>query len=105
MHVFVTGSTGFIGSRVVDQCLAARHSVLGLTRSDEGVVALLAKGAKPLKDDSNDLPLMKTTAQSVDAVIHLAFHHDFSNYQASVQNDAALTTAFVEVRAHAPDVA
>lgn len=93
MRVFLTGATGFIGSRIVHELIAAGHQVIGLTRSDSGARALEAAGAAVHRGDLESPETLAAGADQADAVIHCAFDHDFTNFLANCEKDKRVIEA------------
>ena len=93
MRVFLTGATGFIGSRIVAELIGAGHRVLGLTRSDAGARRLEQVGAEVHRGTLEEPDSLARGAASADAVIHTAFDHDFSRFVANCEKDRRVIEA------------
>lgn len=87
MHVFVTGATGFVGSAVVRNLLAAGHAVTGLARSDGGAAALATMGARVHRGDLAEPEGFAAVAASADGVVHCGFTHDFTRFRENCEKD------------------
>jgi nucleoside-diphosphate-sugar epimerase len=96
MRVFVTGASGWIGTAVTDELLAHGQKVLGLARSDTAAAALQAKGASAHRGSLDDLDSLAAGAAAADAVIHLAFNHDFSDYAAAGRSEHAAVARMLD---------
>lgn len=99
MRIFLTGATGFIGSRIVPELLAAGHHVIGMTRSDEGARSLAAAGVEVHLGQLENPDSLRAGAAKADAVIHTAFDHDFSRFVANCEKDRQAILAMGSVLA------
>lgn len=70
MKILVTGGGGFLGSAISRQLLARGDQVVALQRSAASDLATL--GAKIVRGDICDLPLLLASAKGCDAIIHTA---------------------------------
>lgn len=99
MRIFVTGATGFIGSVLVPDLIQAGHQVLGMTRSQAGADKLSAAGAEVLHGNLEDLDSLRKGANDSEGVIHLAFSHDFSQFEKNAADERRAIAALGEVLA------
>src|SRR6478752_1155360 len=97
MRIFVTGASGWIGSAVTDELLAHDHDVVGLARSEQAGIALAAKGAVPHRGDLDDPESLAAAAKDADAVVHLAFKHDFTDYAGAGRSEHAAVQRMLDV--------
>lgn len=97
MKVFVTGAPGFIGSAVVADLLANNHTVVGLARSDASAEKVKSMGAEVHRGDIEDVGSLRSGAKAADGVIHLAFVHDFTDFERCCKIDRDAITAMAEM--------
>lgn len=100
MRVLITGATGWVGSMVTRELVAAGHEVVGLVRSEDQARTLAASGGEPLSASLADIDILKAGADAADAVIHTAFGRGLGQpavFAASARQDRLAIEAFGEV--------
>lgn len=81
MHALVTGSSGFIGSHIVDELLSRGYSVTGVDNMSTGISKFLESANNnsnftQINGDILDLELMKKIINDVDIIYHMAANAD-----------------------------
>jgi len=92
MRIFVTGPSGWIGSSVVPELIAAGHQVVGLARSDASASAVESMGAEVVRGELTDLDVLRAAALDSDGVIHLAFLVPSTSQEATDADARAIET-------------
>ena len=90
MRVFITGASGWIGTPLTEQLVAAGHEVVGLARSQASADKVVAAGGTAVRGDMHDHDLIVAEAANADAVAHLAFTLDFAEFDRTVDNEVGL---------------
>ncbi|KAI1295907.1 putative NAD dependent epimerase/dehydratase [Xylaria venustula] len=95
-RIFITGASGYIGSRVTQLAIRAGYAVHGLCRTEAKATQLRALGAVPVVADMTALETLRSEASQADIVVHLAdaWIDDFSQpYDKVVRIDGAAVDA------------
>lgn len=96
MQVFITGGSGFIGSSVVRELIGHGHKVAALARSDASAQKLTKAGATVVRGDLTDLDVLRSSAETADAALHLGYVHDFSDMAKIARIDLQAAGALID---------
>jgi nucleoside-diphosphate-sugar epimerase len=96
MRIFLTGATGFVGTAVARELIAAGHQVLGQARSDAAAQTLAQRGIDVHRGDLEDPASFVAGAQACDGVVHTAFIHDFSRFAENMAIEQRAVVAMLD---------
>lgn len=91
MRTLVTGATGFVGSHVARQLVAAGNSVRVLVRPTSNLSALEGAAVEPMEGDLRDAASLGRAVQGVQHVYHVA-----ADYRLWTKNPAEIYESNVE---------
>jgi nucleoside-diphosphate-sugar epimerase len=72
MRVFVAGSTGVLGRRIIRQLVARGHVAVGLVRTDDSERTVRSLGGEPRRADLFDEESLTKAAEGCSVIIHAA---------------------------------
>jgi nucleoside-diphosphate-sugar epimerase len=75
-RAFVTGGSGFVGSRLIRALIARGTDVVALARSDASEAKVVSVGARPVRGDLDDETAMTAGMNGCDVAFHAAAHTD-----------------------------
>ena len=96
MRVFITGASGWIGTALTRELVAAGHEVVGLARSDASARKIRLHGGAAVRGDVEHHDLVVAEAMQADATAHLAFTLDFDEFDRVVENEVRLVARLGE---------
>ncbi len=70
--VFITGSTGVVGSHLLSMLVAEGHDVTALVRTEDAAEAMTASGVRPVVGDIREPDLWAKSLWGMDVVYHVA---------------------------------
>jgi nucleoside-diphosphate-sugar epimerase len=87
MRIYITGATGYVGSRLVPRLLNENHEITCLLRSPEDYIDHdISRRCRLIKGDITDRATLKNTMAHIDVVLHLAVSTPLTN----IQNDTEI---------------
>src|SRR5215216_6177553 len=73
MRIFLTGSTGYIGSAVLDALVRGGHDVTALVRNKDKARRVAKRGGHPVIGDLADPESFRAAADAQDGYVHAAY--------------------------------
>ena len=70
--IFITGGSGFVGQRAIQELSRQGHRVRALARSEEAAARIAAAGGEPVHGDLASVDALERSMRGSDAVIHAA---------------------------------
>ena len=72
MRIFLTGATGYIGSKILEALLRAGHQITALVRTPQAADALASRGVTPVLGDLKTVKSYRAASDGFDSYVHIA---------------------------------